>query len=140
ARHVPDVDVLVGQDVGGLEQETIQSQAALVIDVGLGDGGAVQLGLEHRARERHAGTSGADGDWRPWYCMAGRATHPRTPCRTPRGRKLVREKTTPQGDPWGADAAAASFADGSRNALWELPRGHVPELAGGAAGAGTGQL
>jgi len=41
------VHLLVGQDVGRLEELRIEGEAALVVEIGLGDGRAVDLGLEH---------------------------------------------------------------------------------------------
>src|SRR5437016_5932639 len=52
ARHVPDGDLLMRQDVGGAHQIGIEGDGALVIEVGMGDGGAVDLGLEDRPAHR----------------------------------------------------------------------------------------
>jgi len=45
---VADVDALAGQEVGGLEQVDVHGDGADVVEVGLGHGGAVNLGRHHR--------------------------------------------------------------------------------------------
>ena len=57
---VDDRDLLAGQQVGGVEQVLVDRHRAHVVQVGLGDGGAVDLGLEHRAH--HRGSPRVDGD------------------------------------------------------------------------------
>ena len=46
---VDDVDLLVLADVGGLEQIAVDRDRADVVQVAVGDGRAVDLGLQHRA-------------------------------------------------------------------------------------------
>ncbi len=45
--HVPDVDLLVRQDVGRVQQVGVDGQAPLVVEFGRGDRGPVDLRLEH---------------------------------------------------------------------------------------------
>ena len=44
---VVDLDVLVRQEAGGLDEVGIDLQRALVVQVAFGDGGAVQLAPQH---------------------------------------------------------------------------------------------
>ena len=44
---VPDVDLLVLEDAGGLHQIGVDGDRTLVVEVGLGDGGTVDLAQEH---------------------------------------------------------------------------------------------
>src|SRR5213593_4737316 len=78
--HVVEVDLLVLAHVGGVQQVFVDAAAALVMQVGLGDGGAVQLGAQHHALQlgghffftspscviRQATTmSSSSGSWKP---------------------------------------------------------------------------
>src|SRR5439155_12888602 len=56
---VEHVDLLVGQEVGRLDQVGVDRDAALVLHVRLGHGGAVNLGLEHGSY--HEGVLQSDG-------------------------------------------------------------------------------
>src|SRR5690606_24165590 len=62
AGHVPDVDLLVGEDLRTIHQIPIDGDAAFVVEVGVGDGGAVDLRLE---QAKFHGCCPLSSTWRP---------------------------------------------------------------------------
>ena len=48
-RHVDDRDLLSGEQVGGVHQVAVDRDGADVVEVGVRDGGAVDLRLQHGA-------------------------------------------------------------------------------------------
>src|SRR5467141_2114869 len=53
--HVQDLHLLVREDIGRVHQLCVDRDRSLVIEIGLGDGGAVDLGLE--SGQAHASTA-----------------------------------------------------------------------------------
>ncbi len=51
--HIPDVDVLMGDQVGGLHQVRVNGDTPLIMQVRHGDRGTVDLGFEHGTK--HSG-------------------------------------------------------------------------------------
>src|SRR6202521_2748338 len=70
ARAIIDVDHLhffVGIDVGGLQQIGIDGDAANIVQVGLGDGGTVNLAFAHSALHSHSSFQAVQGT--KAYCL-----------------------------------------------------------------------
>ena len=44
--HVPDVHLLEFEDAAGIQQQAIDGDGTFVVELGMGDGGAVDLGLQ----------------------------------------------------------------------------------------------